>query len=201
MCGRFSLYMTPEQIRQHFSVDVVTCEWKPRPEVFPSQQVPTIIMHQSKTRLGLLNWGLIPSWAKEKKGAGHINARMETLDRKPSFRESFLKRRCLILADEYYEWKTDPENDNRKIRYCIQLPSREPFAFAGLWDTWQKDYSGCTIITREATGEIKDIHDRMPCVLKPEAHADWLDPFHQDVHGLRESLQNGCVDDFIFSPR
>jgi len=187
MCGRFSLYMTPEQIRQHFSVDVVTCEWKPRPEVFPSQQVPTIIMHQSKTRLGLLNWGLIPSWAKEKKGAGHIN--------------SFLKRRCLILADEYYEWKTDPENDNRKIRYCIQLPSREPFAFAGLWDTWQKDYSGCTIITREATGEIKDIHDRMPCVLKPEAHADWLDPFHQDVHGLRESLQNGCVDDFIFSPR
>ena len=161
MCGRFSLNITLEQIRQLFSADVVTCEWEPRPEVFPSQQVPAIIRHESGRRLGLLTWGLIPSWAKEKKGTGHINARMETLDKKPSFRESFLKRRCLIPADGFYEWKADPENGNRKIRCLIQLPSGEPFAFAGLWDFWQKDYSGCTIITREAQGEIKDIHDRM----------------------------------------
>jgi putative SOS response-associated peptidase YedK len=86
MCGRFSLNITPEQIQQHFPVDVITCELEPRPEVFPSQQVPAIIMHESKTRLGQLTWGLIPSWAKEKKGTGHINARMETLDKKPSFR-------------------------------------------------------------------------------------------------------------------
>ena len=134
MCGRFSLNITLEQIQQLFSADVVTCEWEPRPEVFPSQQVPAIIRHESGRRLGLLTWGLIPSWAKEKKGTGHINARMETLDKKPSFRESFLKRRCLIPADGFYEWKADPENGNRKIRYLIQLPSGEPFAFAGLWD-------------------------------------------------------------------
>jgi putative SOS response-associated peptidase YedK len=89
MCGRFSLNITLEQIRQLFSADVVTCEWEPQPEVFPSQQLPAIIRHESGKRLNLLTWGLIPSWTKEKKGIGHINAREETLDKKPSFRESF----------------------------------------------------------------------------------------------------------------
>lgn len=150
MCGRFSLNITLEQIQQHFPADAVTCEWEPRSEVFPSQQVLAIIMHGSKMRLGHLTWGLIPSWAKEKKGTGHINARMETLDQKPNFRESFRKRRCLIIADGFYEWKADPEKGNRKTRYHIQLPTKQPFAFTGLWDTWQKDYHGCTIITRDA---------------------------------------------------
>ena len=200
MCGRFSLNITLEQIRQLFSADVVTCGWEPRPEVFPSQQVPVIIRHESGKRLGLLTWGLIPSWAKEKKGTGHINARMETLDKKPGFRESFLKRRCLIIADGFYEWKADPENGNSKIRYHIQLPSGEAFAFAGLWDIWQKKYSGCAIITREASGEIRDIHDRMPCVLKPEAWEDWLDPSCRDVHGLKKVLHH-CSDQFRFQSR
>jgi len=110
MCGRFSQNITSEQLQQHFPIDVITCELEPMQEVFPSQQVPAIIMHESKTRLGLLTWGLIPSWAKEKKGTGHINARMETLEQKASFRESFRKRRCLIIADGYYEWKSDPYN-------------------------------------------------------------------------------------------
>jgi putative SOS response-associated peptidase YedK len=196
MCGRFSLNITLEQTQQHFPVDVITCEWEPRPEVFPSQQVPAIIMHESKIRLGQLTWGLIPSWVKEKKGTGHINARMETLDQKPSFRESFRKRRCLIIADGFYEWKADPENSNRKTRYYFQLPSKEPFAFAGLWDTWQNDYHGCTIITRDSVGEIRGIHDRMPCVLKPEVYADWLEKL--DVHGLMEVLQKNCLMEFIY---
>jgi putative SOS response-associated peptidase YedK len=156
-------------------------------------------MHESKTRLGYLTWGLIPSWAKEKKGTGLINARMETLDQKPSFRESFKKRRCLIIADGFYEWKTDPENDNRKTRYYFQLPSGKPFAFAGLWDTWQKDYHGCSIITRDAVGDVRDIHDRMPCVLEPEVYSDWLDPGNKDVHGLMESLNTCCVAHFVIS--
>ena len=120
---------------------------------------------------------------------------METLDQKPSFRDSFKKRRCLIIADGFYEWKADPKN-NRKIRYYFQLPSRKPFAFAGLWDTWQKDYHGCTIITRDAVGEVRDIHDRMPCVLKPKAFIDWLDTAYQDVRGLMEILQENCLMDF-----
>jgi putative SOS response-associated peptidase YedK len=197
MCGRFSQNITLEQIQQHFPVDVVTCELEPRPEVFPSQRVPAIITHESKTRLGQLTWGLIPSWAKEKKGTGHINARMETLGQKPSFQESFKKRRCLIIADGYYEWKADPENGNRKTRYYFQLPSGEPFAFAGLWDTWQKNYHGCTIITRDPVGEIRDIHDRMPCVLKPEAYRAWLDPTNQDVHILEKILRDDSLLEFL----
>jgi putative SOS response-associated peptidase YedK len=122
MCGRFSLNITLEQIQQHFPVDIITCKIEPRPEVFPSQQVPALIMSESKIRLGHLTWGLIPSWAREKKGTGHINARMESLNQKPSFRDSFRKRRCLIIADGFYEWKADPENNNRKTRYYFQLP-------------------------------------------------------------------------------
>jgi len=94
MCGRFSLNITLEQIQQHFSVDVVTCEREPRPEVFPSQQVPAIIMHESGKRLGLLTWGLIPSWTKEKKGTGHINARAETV---------------FVIVRHLGEGKTDPD--------------------------------------------------------------------------------------------
>ncbi len=199
MCGRFSLNITLEQIQEHFPVDFVTCELEPRQEVFPSQQVPTLIMHESKIRLGQLTWGLIPSWAKEKKGTGHINARMETLDQKPSFRESFRKRRCLIIGDGFYEWKADPENSNRKTRYYFQLPSKEPFAFAGVWDTWQNDYHGCTIITRDAVGDIRDIHDRMPCVLKPEAYREWLDPGDRDVHYLKKMLRNDNLLDLFLS--
>jgi putative SOS response-associated peptidase YedK len=199
MCGRFSLNITLEQIQQHFPDDVVTCEIEPRPEVFPSQQVPTIIMHKSKMRLGLLTWGLIPSWAKKKKGAGHINARTETLDQMPSFRESFKKRRCLIIADGFYEWKADPEKSNKKTRYYFQLPSKKPFAFAGLWDTWQKNYYGCAIITRDAVGKVRNIHDRMPCVLKPDVYVDWLNPLNRDAHGFKEILTNHCFDDFVIS--
>jgi putative SOS response-associated peptidase YedK len=116
MCGRFSQNITLEKIHHHSPVDVITCELEPRPEVFPSQKVLAIIMHESKTRLGQLTLGLILSWAKEKKGGGHINARMETLDQKPSFQESFRKRRCLIFADGFYEWKSDVKYQNKQIK-------------------------------------------------------------------------------------
>ena len=199
MCGRFSQNISSEQIQQHFPVDIITCGVEPRPEVFPSQQVPAIIMHESKMRLGHLTWGLIPSWVKEKKGSGHINARMETLDQKPSFKDSFRKRRCLIIGDGFYEWKSDPDKSHKKTKYYFQLPDKAAFAFAGLWDTWQKDYYGCSIITRDAMGEIRDIHDRMPCVLKCAAYADWLDPGKQDVRGLKTLLNTFCVDHFVIS--
>ncbi len=121
------------------------------------------------------------------------------MDQKPNFRDSFRKKRCLIIGDGFYEWKSDPENDNRKTKYYFQLPSKAPFAFAGLWDIWQKDYYGCSIITRDAVGEIRDIHDRMPCVLNPDVYADWLDAENQDDHRLKKTLRNGCVDDFLIS--
>lgn len=95
--------------------------------------------------------------------------------------------------------KADPENGNRKTRYYFQLPSKEPFTFAGLWDTWQKNYHGCTILTRDAVGEVREIHDRMPCGLRPEAYAGWLDLENRGVQGLVEILNNCCVDDFVIS--
>jgi putative SOS response-associated peptidase YedK len=184
-----------EQIQEHFPIDIITCELEPKAEVFPSQQVPALIMHNGQIRMGELTWGLVPFWTKEKKGTGHINARMESLDQKPSFRESFRKRRCLVIADGFYEWKADPEK-NKKNRYHFQLPAGDLFAFAGLWDTWNKDYHGCTIVTRDAVGDLKEIHDRMPCVLQPDAYKTWLDPSMQDAQVLMDLLSCSCVGEF-----
>lgn len=162
-------------IRQRFQIDHITCDLVPREAFYPSQQVPVVIMHQKQTRLGMMTWGLVPSWAPEKKGRALFNARGETLAEKPSFRESFKKKRCLIIADGFFEWKTDPE-DGRKTRYLFQLFSMAPFGFAGLWETWRNTYHGCTIITRDATDPVKEIHNRMPVILAPDDCRTWLDP-------------------------
>ncbi len=199
MCCRFSQTYPAESIQRNFSVEHITCELIPRHEVFPSQQVPAIIMHQSQTRLGLLTWGLVPFWAKERKGPGLINARMETLSEKPSFRESFIKRRCLIIADGYYEWKQPPDKGGKKIRCFFQLPSKEPFAFAGLWNTWRKDHHSCTIITREAVEGIRDIHHRMPAILHPDACHEWLNPENRNPALINSLLLKGCIDTLTFS--
>lgn len=120
---------------------------------------------------------------------------METVAHKASFKASFRKKRCLIIADGYYEWKADP-GKNKKNRYHFQLPSKNPFALAGLWDTWNKDYHGCTIITRDAVGNLKEIHDRMPCILQPEAYMTWLDPSIQDNQVLMDLLSDSCFGEF-----
>jgi putative SOS response-associated peptidase YedK len=162
-------------------------------EVFPSQQLLAIIMHEPKIRLGHLTWGLDTILGQKEKRTEHINVSMENLDQKPSFRESFRKRQCLIIANGFYEWQADPENGNKKIRY-YQLPSRKPFAFTGLWDSWQKDYQGCTFITSDAVGQVRDIHDRMPCVLKPEVYVDWLDLGDREIRALSEFLKTSFFE-------
>lgn len=185
MCGRFTLTADPESIRKAFAlagVDSATLEqWQPRYNVAPSQAIAAIIENADGIRqLELLKWGLIPSWAKDPKiGYQMINARGETVAEKSSYRVALKKRRCLIPADGFYEWKK--ENTKKKTPMYIQLQSGEPFAFAGLYESWRASESEpwvktCTIITTEPNSLMESIHDRMPVILKPQDYETWLSP-------------------------
>ena len=144
----------------------------------------------------------MPPWTKDLYGASKlINARAETVKEKPSFRSAFKKRRCLIIADGFYEWKKEKR---QKQPFYITLPSGEPFAFAGLWEAWKKEdgslYHSCTIITTEASESIQDIHNRMPVILKPEVISDWLNPEMQDTDKLEKILQEGICQELRSHP-
>ncbi len=193
MCGRFTLFSTYETIMERFHIESAFDEddYQISYNIAPSQRIVTVINDGSKNRLGYLRWGLIPSWAKDEKiGYKLINARSETLAEKPSFRKAYQKKRCLIVADSYYEWKKTPE---RKIPMRIKLKSGEPFGLAGLWEAWnspegQAIYT-CTIITTPSNELTSSIHDRMPVILNPEDEQNWLDPSIHDSHLLNQYLR------------
>jgi putative SOS response-associated peptidase YedK len=149
-------------------------EVPPNYNVAPTHQVP-VVRDYNGTREGvLMRWGLIPSWAKDKK-AMQINARGETVATKPMFRSAFKKRRCLIIADGYYEWKKEGK---AKRPYLYRLKDDRPFAFAGMWEHWEHDgeaIDSCTIITTTANELARAVHDRMPVLLGPEVWEPWLD--------------------------
>ncbi len=162
--------------------------------IAPSQPVATVRTLDSTAgrRFSLLRWGLIPSWAKDKSiGYKLINARSETIDTKPSFRNAFKRRRCLILSDGYYEWKKQAAS-TKKQPYYIRLRDGQPFAFAGLWETWQPGdgsaLESCTIITTEANDLTRPIHPRMPVILDPDDYDRWLDPNSSDTAELKARL-------------
>jgi len=145
----------------------------PRYNIAPSQNVLAVVERESLREFTYLQWGLIPFWSKEAKG--FINARVETIDEKPTFNESFQRRRCLIPADGFYEW----ERVNKKISqpYYFQMKNGMPFAFAGVWDRWKSEGNtiiSCAIITTTANELLSRIHHRMPVILPPESHALWL---------------------------
>jgi putative SOS response-associated peptidase YedK len=180
MCGRYSQSQTPEKLIQRFAIKgPPPKDLKPRYNIAPSQSAPVVVRFE-ETRLELFRWGLIPSWTKDPSiGNRMINARAETLTTKPSFRRPFKRSRCLVPADGFYEWQTDP-GEKTKTPMRVRLRSKDPFAFAGLWDLW-KDQDGSeirsfTIITTDANEALKPIHERMPVILKPEDEELWLDP-------------------------
>ena len=147
------------------------------------------------------HWGLVPSWAQSTSvGKRLINARAETVAEKPSFREAFRRRRCLIPAEGFYEWL---QQKNSKIRVYFELPNGNPFAFAGLWDIWRSRnripiyYQSCTIITTRARGSVAKIHHRMPAVLKPDVYDTWIDPQIQDINILKPILETDIITEFI----
>lgn len=191
MCGRFSLTQLIEAIADSFHVTSVP-ELSPRYNISPTQQVATVWQNyqDSDRELKLLYWGLIPSWAKEPKiGAKLINARAETVEEKPSFRSAFKKRRCLILADGFYEWQ---QQNGKKQPYYFRVEDGKPFAFAGLWEHWEspegEEINSCTIITTEANDILRPIHDRMPVILDPKDYDQWLDT-KQKPESLKALLQ------------
>lgn len=188
MCGRFSLIESVHELQQQFEFDL-SADLQPRFNIAPSQEVFSIISDGKKRRGGTLRWGLVPHWAKEAKiGYKMINARAEGINEKPSFREPFRKKRCLIIADGFYEWK---KVDDRKQPYRFIMKDRKPFAFAGLWETWKNGDTPlhtCTIITTRPNAVTEDVHDRMPVILKRADYDRWLDPSNQAVDKLKSLL-------------
>jgi putative SOS response-associated peptidase YedK len=180
MCGRYTQSKSAEIIAEAFQIDNVS-DIKPRYNIAPTQSVLTVLQPSaSANRQGkMLHWGLIPSWAKDRKmGSKLINARAETVAEKPAFRSAFRKRRCLVVADGFYEWQQQ-ENKKQKQPFYFRLSDGEPFAFAGLWEHWQdatgEEIESCTVLTTEANDLMRPIHNRMPVILEPKNYDLWLD--------------------------
>lgn len=180
MCGRFTQTATPDVIAKLFRVEGPLPLFKPSYNIAPTQRVAAVRLNPEtgKRECALLRWGLIPSWAKDAKiGNQCINAKAETVAEKPSFRSAFRKRRCLVVADGFYEWQRAGE---RKQPMWIGRKDRQPFAFAGLWEYWKpaegEPLETCAIITTEPNDVMATIHNRMPVLLSPASYDQWLDP-------------------------
>ncbi len=178
MCGRFTQTATPEAIAEQFQVDDPLL-FKPNYNISPTQRVAVVRLNPEsvKRECVLLRWGLIPSWAKDAKiGNQCINAKGETVAEKPAFRSAFKKRRCLVIADGFYEWQRLGE---RKQPIWIGRKDKRPFAFAGLWEHWKpaegEPIETCAIITTEPNDLMAPIHNRMPVILAPASYIPWLD--------------------------
>lgn len=192
MCGRFSLVQDPNQLRATFAWLNIPNDLQPRYNVAPSQPV-AVVPNDGCNQLDFYIWGLIPFWAKDPAiGNRMINARAETLAEKPTFKSAFRHRRCLVLADGFYEWKQEPGNKS-KTPMRIQLKSGEAFAFAGLWDRWNSpdgsEIRSCTIITTSPNEFMSSIHNRMPAILPEKDLLRWIDPETSDPGQLQGLLQ------------
>ncbi len=204
MCGRYTLLPDAKTWSSAFSLTNAATQQismlSPNYNVAPTQDVP-ILRDNPETgerELAFARWGLIPPWAKDAKfGYRTINARAETVAEKPSFRAAFRKRRCLIPASGFYEWK---KTGSTKQPYLIQMQDETPIAFAGLWESWQNPQDdaivqSCTVIVTNANAFMKPIHDRMPVILSPDDYSRWLDP----TADAGKSLLTPCPSDWLAS--
>ncbi len=208
MCGRFSSLTPPEAMRRLFHLVEPVPAGPPRYNCAPSQDLAVVIATPAGRRLVPMRWGLIPAWSA---GPGHgpcpINARAETVAEKPSFREAFRRRRCLVPADGFYEWRRDGRR-KRPVRFT--LSDGAPFAMAGIWEAWHGP-DGTTIrsfaiIVTDANALVRPVHDRMPVILAPGDWAAWLDPGNPDPRPLltafaAEAMRAQPVSERVNSPR
>jgi putative SOS response-associated peptidase YedK len=176
MCGRFVLISDLSVMVEDFAIQEVSASFLPSRNVSPGQHIPAVIRRDDKNILASFLWGLIPFWAKDPSiGAKLINARSETVMQKPSFKNAFAKRRCLIIADGFYEWK---QEGKKKIPYYFFLKTGRPFGFAGLYETWiapdKKSVDTCTILTTQANELVQPIHERMPVMVPKDQESIWL---------------------------
>jgi putative SOS response-associated peptidase YedK len=213
MCGRFTLTLDSKQIQDAFSwLGGVPAGIQPRYNIAPSQPI-AVVPNDGRRRLDFYVWGLIPSWAKDPNiGSRMINARAESLAEKPSFRSAYRRRRCLILADGFYEWKS-AEGRKSKTPMFIHLKENKPFAFAGLWELWNapdgSQIYSATIITTEPNSLMASIHNRMPVILPEAAYERWLSPGEGDPSDLApllkpfsaESMQAYPISTLVNSPQ
>lgn len=194
MCGRYTITITLEELVVRFVMNRTSVPYnRPKYNVAPGQMILSVIHDGNANRAGELKWGLVPSWANDAKiGNKMINARAETLLQKPAFRPLLERKRCLIPADSFYEWRKNAA-DNSKQPIRIQLTGGSLFAMAGLYDTWLAPdgtkLGTCTIITTEPNELVADIHNRMPVIIRPEDEATWLDRNNRDVSMLQKMLK------------
>jgi putative SOS response-associated peptidase YedK len=182
MCGRYTIIASPKQLQDLFGYKERP-NFPPRYNVAPTQPVPVVRVVNGKRHFALVRWGLLPSWVKDpKKFALLINARGETVSDKPAYKAGMKRRRCLIPADGFYEWKA---GGTRKQPYFIRAKSGEPFAFAGLWETWTgpngEELETAVIVTTQANETLAPIHDRMPVIVPPDQFDLWLDHSSEDT--------------------
>jgi len=192
MCERFTLTVDPAELQDAFADYTFPARFAPRFNIAPTQPV-LAIPNNARNAADFFMWGLIPSWAKDPSIRSRlINARGETLAEKPSFRSGYKYKRCLILADGFYEWKSQP-GAKTKIPHFIHLKTRGGFAFAGLWDAWHapdgSTVRSCTIITTAPNQLMAPIHDRMPVILHPTDYAQWLDASPRTPESLQPLIR------------
>ena len=190
MCGRYSLATDIEALEDRFAFQGEGLPRQARFNIAPTQEVLTVTRDGSLNRAQSMKWGLIPFWAKDSSiGNRMINARAETIETKPVFRQALEKRRCLVLADGYYEWRRVGKG---RVPMRVILKSGEPFAFAGLWETWKSPEAvlvhSCTIITTTPNAVMEPIHNRMPVILPREAESLWLDTRPSQTSALKALL-------------
>ena len=198
MCGRFSLQTPEDKIREAFNLQVgMQLNLSPRYNIAPSQDIPIIRDTEEGHELTLAKWGLIPHWSKEPQTKySTINARIETVAEKPTYRTSFKSKRCLIPADGFYEWKNI---NGRKIPHFIHMRKGGVFAFAGIWDRWEGEgetLDSCSIIVMPSNEVMRPIHVRMPAIVAPAHYDLWLDPRvteKDEIMGLLNSAPSGSL--------
>ncbi|MBK9926550.1 MAG: SOS response-associated peptidase [Anaerolineales bacterium] len=203
MCGRFTLTVDPAELQDTFTDFIFPSKFAPRFNIAPSQPV-LAIPNDGASKADFFVWGLIPMWAKDPSiGNRLINARGETVAEKPSFRGSFKYKRCIILADGFYEWKAS-SGKKPKTPYYIHMKDRKPFVFAGLWDSWEgpdgSSIKTCTIITTEPNELMATLHARMPVILHPRDYAKWLDDAPQTPENLLPLIKPFPADNMSAHP-
>ncbi len=198
MCGRYSLSTPGDELAEVFDL-TESLEVEPRFNIAPTQEAPIVRQEGSGRRISICRWGLIPCWADDVSiGARMINARSESAHQRPAFRDSFRRRRCLVPADGFYEWKTV---GNDRQPYFFSRPDGEPFAFAGLWDRWlggDEPLESYSVLTAPANGVVGEVHDRMPVILPADVWGPWLAAGDEELDRIRQLLQP-LPDDAVVS--
>jgi putative SOS response-associated peptidase YedK len=201
MCGRFAQRSDPKRLAEEFKVAEVP-QAEARYNVAPTQSILGVRTVSDEREMTFFKWGLIPSWAKDTSmGARLINARAETVEEKPSFRQAFKQRRCIIPADGFYEWQ---RTGDKKQPFFFRMRDERPFGFAGLWERWEGEagqvINSCTILTTEANEVLRPVHDRMPVILHPDDYELWLDMDARKHELVKELLRPYAAEEMLGYP-